>query len=145
MKPRHLLPLIALAALAAQQPSEESIDARLRAAQAALLKADDAEAAKLYEGLGERSRDPGLIAKVKGFILHQKFDAATALERTQEEYASLFARISDEYLRERMALTPLGRAGRPEEVAATALFLASDESSYFTGELLHPAGGTFLG
>jgi 3-oxoacyl-[acyl-carrier protein] reductase len=37
--------------------------------------------------------------------------------------------------------TPLGRAGTPEEVAATALFLASDESSFFTGQWLSPNGG----
>jgi NAD(P)-dependent dehydrogenase (short-subunit alcohol dehydrogenase family) len=41
--------------------------------------------------------------------------------------------------------TPLRRIGRPDEVAAAALFLASDESSYFTGELLHPSGGVYLG
>ena len=44
-----------------------------------------------------------------------------------------------------MDLTPMGRYGNPEEVACTALFLASDEASYFTGELLHPAGGVFVG
>ena len=33
----------------------------------------------------------------------------------------------------------------PDEIAATALFLASDESSYFTGELLRPSGGMFVG
>ena len=44
-----------------------------------------------------------------------------------------------------MALTPMGRMGTPEEIAATALFLASDEASYFTGQILHPAGGVFVG
>ena len=40
---------------------------------------------------------------------------------------------------------PLGRRGTPVDVASAALFLATDESSYFTGELLHPAGGLFTG
>ena len=40
---------------------------------------------------------------------------------------------------------PLGRRGTPTDVASAALFLATDESSYFTGELLHPAGGLFTG
>ncbi len=44
-----------------------------------------------------------------------------------------------------MTQTPMGRMGRPEEIAATALFLCSDEASYFTGELLHPSGGMFVG
>jgi len=38
---------------------------------------------------------------------------------------------------------PLGRMGTALEVANTALFLASDESSYFTGEILHPDGGFY--
>ncbi len=41
--------------------------------------------------------------------------------------------------------TPLGRWGLPEEVAATALFLVSDESSFFTGQWLSPNGGLFTG
>lgn len=41
------------------------------------------------------------------------------------------------------AQIPMGRMGTPREVADTALFLASDESSYFTGEILHPDGGFF--
>jgi NAD(P)-dependent dehydrogenase (short-subunit alcohol dehydrogenase family) len=44
-----------------------------------------------------------------------------------------------------MGLTPLGRYGTAEEVASTALFLASDEASFFTGEILHPSGGVFVG
>jgi phosphotransferase system enzyme I (PtsI) len=48
-------------------------------------------------------RDPGLAEKVKGTIRVRKTDAVTALNDALEEYTSLFARISDEYLRERMA------------------------------------------
>jgi NAD(P)-dependent dehydrogenase (short-subunit alcohol dehydrogenase family) len=44
-----------------------------------------------------------------------------------------------------MSVTPMGRYGTPEEIASTALFLASDDASYFTGELLHPSGGVFVG
>ena len=38
-------------------------------------------------------------------------------------------------------MTPLGRLGRQEEVAAVALFLASDESSFVTGVDLYVDGG----
>jgi NAD(P)-dependent dehydrogenase (short-subunit alcohol dehydrogenase family) len=37
--------------------------------------------------------------------------------------------------------TPLGRAGEPAEVATSFVFLASDDSSYMTGQVLHPNGG----
>jgi NAD(P)-dependent dehydrogenase (short-subunit alcohol dehydrogenase family) len=36
---------------------------------------------------------------------------------------------------------PLGRPGQPEEVAPCYVFLASDDSSYITGQVLHPNGG----
>lgn len=40
-----------------------------------------------------------------------------------------------------MSRTPLGRAGEPEEVAAVALFLACEDSSYLTGQTIYPDGG----
>ena len=41
--------------------------------------------------------------------------------------------------------TPLGRPGQPEEVAPCYLFLASADSSYITGQTLHPNGGAIVG
>lgn len=40
-----------------------------------------------------------------------------------------------------VAATPMARAGRPEEIAALAVFLASDESSYVTGAAIPVDGG----
>ena len=39
---------------------------------------------------------------------------------------------------------PLGRIGEPSEVAATAVFLASDESSYVTGTMIYVDGGWLI-
>lgn len=40
--------------------------------------------------------------------------------------------------------TPLGRPGQPEEVAPSYVFLASDDASYMTGQMLHPNGGSVI-
>ncbi len=40
---------------------------------------------------------------------------------------------------------PMLRAGQPCEVAPCYVFLASDDSSYMTGQVLHPNGGTIVG
>ena len=39
---------------------------------------------------------------------------------------------------------PLGRAGEPAEVAPCYVFLASQDSSYITGQVLHPNGGEII-
>ena len=39
---------------------------------------------------------------------------------------------------------PMGRPGQPEEVAPCYVFLASDDSSYITGQTLHPNGGNVV-
>lgn len=41
--------------------------------------------------------------------------------------------------------TPLGRAGQPEEVAPAYVFLAAQDSSYITGQTIHPNGGQTVG
>ncbi|MGH9134466.1 MAG: SDR family NAD(P)-dependent oxidoreductase [Ilumatobacteraceae bacterium] len=46
-----------------------------------------------------------------------------------------------EWREKRLEQVALGRYGTPDDVAACALFLCSDASSYFTGSILHPDGG----
>jgi 3-oxoacyl-[acyl-carrier protein] reductase len=42
------------------------------------------------------------------------------------------------------ARLPMGRVGKPEEVAPTALFLASDAATYYVGQVLGPNGGDVM-
>ncbi len=51
------------------------------------------------------------------------------------------AGISDELLPQIVALHPIGRIARPEEIAAPVLFLASDEASFVTGASIPVDGG----
>ena len=44
-----------------------------------------------------------------------------------------------------MKRTPLGRIGAPQEIANVVAFLASDASSYITGQTLNVNGGQFMG
>ncbi|MCD1652097.1 MULTISPECIES: 3-oxoacyl-ACP reductase FabG [Halomonadaceae] len=50
------------------------------------------------------------------------------------------ASINDEQVR----MTPLGRLGKPDEVADLALYLTSDESSFVTGQTIDVAGGLYM-
>ena len=41
-------------------------------------------------------------------------------------------------------MTPLGRLGVPDDIAAAALYLASDDASFVTGQALSPNGGIVM-
>ena len=41
--------------------------------------------------------------------------------------------------------TPMGRAGQPSELGPAYVFLASEDSSYITGQFIHVNGGSFIG
>jgi len=51
------------------------------------------------------------------------------------------ARVDEALLAPMVGMTPLRRKGTAEEIAATALHLASDESSFTTGQWISPNGG----
>jgi 3-oxoacyl-[acyl-carrier protein] reductase len=52
--------------------------------------------------------------------------------------------VDSEAGRNRLRDMPLGRFGRPEEVAEAVVFLLSDASSLFLGQTLNPNGGAFM-
>jgi 3-oxoacyl-[acyl-carrier protein] reductase len=49
--------------------------------------------------------------------------------------------LTEEEEKEALALIPVGRFGRPEDIAHAAVFLASDEASFITGQTVHVNGG----
>lgn len=49
--------------------------------------------------------------------------------------------MSDEFIKGFLRHVPLNRIGKPEDIASAALFYASDESSFITGDLIEVAGG----
>lgn len=57
----------------------------------------------------------------------------------------MVAQWSDEARRRVAAMALLARLGRPEEAAGAAIYLASDESSFVTGQTLNINGGAYMG
>jgi NAD(P)-dependent dehydrogenase (short-subunit alcohol dehydrogenase family) len=55
------------------------------------------------------------------------------------------ASFDEERVAQHGANVPLGRPGQPNEVAPCHLFLASEDGSYMTGQILHPNGGSIVG
>ncbi len=89
-----------------------------KAGMVGLVKAAAKEVARA--GIRVNAIQPGLI------------DTAMTAAMPPEAYESKLTEI------------PLGRAGRPDEVAGAALFLASDLSSYMTGCVLEVTGGRYM-
>jgi 3-oxoacyl-[acyl-carrier protein] reductase len=56
----------------------------------------------------------------------------------------MMAEETEEWAARKLAELPIGRFGEVDEVAPTAVFLASDESSYYVGQTLCPNGGDVM-
>ena len=52
--------------------------------------------------------------------------------------------LGEETLKDLAEQTPLGRLGKPEDVAAAISFLASDDASFITGQVLGVDGGFII-
>ncbi len=57
---------------------------------------------------------------------------------------SLTNDLSDELKKSILSATPVGRMGKPEEIAAAVAFLASEEAAYITGQVLAVDGGMVM-
>jgi 3-oxoacyl-[acyl-carrier protein] reductase len=99
----------------------------------------------------QRVRQPGpiLYSSTKGAVETQTISLARELApkgiRVNAVAPGLIEtemmRQNIEILRPFIALTPMKRTGQPEEIAAAVAFLASDDASFITGEILVVSGG----
>ncbi|MEV6899647.1 SDR family NAD(P)-dependent oxidoreductase [Amycolatopsis sp. NPDC051372] len=61
-----------------------------------------------------------------------------------EQVGRITGQNAADALERRLSTNPLGRIGRPDEVAAAVAFLASDDASYITGECMNVCGGDVM-
>ena len=59
-------------------------------------------------------------------------------------YTDMTRSLGDDVREKWAAQVPLGRLGTPDEVASAVCFLASDEASYITGQVLAVNGGMYM-
>ncbi len=83
----------------------------------------------------------GVLAKElgpRGIRVNSVNPGATLSEGTKE--AGLYG-VGSEIEKSLVSMTPLGRIGTPQDIARVVVFLASDDSRWLTGEIIHATGG----
>lgn len=105
-----------------------------------------------HVSLGMAGENPGLYSAAKGGIA--SFSKSLARSVAPKIRVNILApgfiqtafgdQADSEWRREVEASTPLGRWGRPEDLVGPAIFLASDESRFLTGQMIMVNGGVVM-
>lgn len=103
-----------------------------------------------YHPLGEQGPYAAAKAAITGYTRSTALDlaphgvTANAIAPGLILHDGLRVVFSDRELEDMVRPVPAGRAGKPEEIAATVSFLCSDDAAYITGQTIHVNGGTYL-
>ncbi len=119
--------VINISGLAGRQPHFTVVPAALN--NSAMLNLTKALAAEL-------AKDGILVNAVVPYIIDTERQ-----DETMREWANVTGQTEAEVRRQRISRLPVGRMGRPEEVAAVVAFMASERSSYVVGTAWYVDGG----
>jgi 3-oxoacyl-[acyl-carrier protein] reductase len=105
-----------------------------------------------HVGQGMAGENPGIYSAAKGAVA--SFSRSLARDVAPRIRVNIlapgfietaFGEGADPKFRQKVIeMTPLARWGKPEDVAAAALFLASDDSSFLTGQMIMVNGGVVM-
>jgi 3-oxoacyl-[acyl-carrier protein] reductase len=103
-----------------------------------------------YHPLGEQGPYAAAKAAIAGYTRATALDLArdgvtvNAIAPGLILHEGLKVVFSDAELGRMASGIPVGRAGKPEEIAATVSFLFSNEAAFITGQTIHVNGGSYL-
>jgi 3-oxoacyl-[acyl-carrier protein] reductase len=127
MRQRKWGRIINISGLAGRQPHFTVVPAALN--NSAMLNLTKALAAEL-------AKDNILVNAVVPYIIDTERQ-----EETMREWAQMTGQAEAEVRKQRVSRLPVGRMGRPDEVAAVVAFMASERSSYVVGTAWYVDGG----
>jgi 3-oxoacyl-[acyl-carrier protein] reductase len=130
MRKRKWGRIINISGLAGRQPHFAVVPAALN--NSAMLNLTKALAAEL-------AKDNILVNAVVPHIIDTERQ-----DETMREWAQMTSQAEAEVRRQRLSRLPVGRMGRPDEVAAVVAFMASERSSYVVGTAWYVDGGASM-